>query len=133
MDNSFWMKHQETGGLREFPNEDGVQAYWEARGWALTDAPEDRPSVPVPVDLPPGDTTFVAMYHPVVRTTHEFPNNAEAVAGAQEAGWTLEMPVPALPPTDAPETPETGDETPDVAKKSTRRKTDPTVTEKESE
>jgi hypothetical protein len=87
--NWIYFKNKETGGTFEAPDEDGVRARYEALGWVEVDRPEAKPFVPAPGNVEPGtDTEWVTLYHPEVKATHDFPNNAEAIAGAQESGWT---------------------------------------------
>lgn len=69
-----------------FPDEEGVITHQEARGWTRADPPEEKPFVPLPDDIPP-EQTWVTLWHPVVQTTHDFPNNPAALEGAYEAGW----------------------------------------------
>jgi len=83
------MRHAETGGESRFQDEPGVREFYEARGWTVVDEPEPVPFVPTPGNSPAGDDGFVEMYHPAVGATHRFPNNQEAIAGAEESGWTL--------------------------------------------
>jgi len=124
----FFMENKELGAKAEFPDEDGVEEYWTARGWVRVDTPIEEPFVPRPENTPPGDTTFVTMWHPEARATHDFPNNPEAISGAQEAGWTLDL------PKDGPEDPEPTKEpqTPAQSRKS-KPKTEPTGSEKGTE
>lgn len=90
----FWMHNATIGADRQFPDEEGVREYWEARGWVVTDPPHNEVSVPTPVNNPPGDTTFIRMYHPGADAWHDFPNNADAISGALSVGWVYEKPAP---------------------------------------
>jgi hypothetical protein len=80
--------HKDTGGTTEVPDEPGVKEWHEARGWKLTEKPDEVPFIPTPgTDGPKRDTEWVTLFHPIVNASHEFPNNREAIAGALEAGW----------------------------------------------
>lgn len=80
--------HKDTGGTTEVPDDPDVTAWHEARGWKLTEKPEAEPFVPSPgTDGPIQETEWVTLFHPIVKASHEFPNNPEAIAGALEAGW----------------------------------------------
>lgn len=83
-----YFKHKDTGGITEVPDEPGVKEWHEARGWILSEKPDEKPFVPKPgTDDPEKNTEWVTLYHPAVNARHEFPNNREAIAGAMEAGW----------------------------------------------
>jgi hypothetical protein len=88
MDNSVYMTNEATGGAHYFSSQPDVVEQFEARGWKVTEPPTDTPFLP-----PAGDgvatNDFILLYHPVVKSTHEFPANAEAIEGALEAGWEL--------------------------------------------
>lgn len=78
-----------TGGATRIPNDPDVLAAHTARGWVIADPPDETgPSVPDPTAGPVEDTgAWVEMVHPASGGTQRLPNNAEALAGAREAGW----------------------------------------------
>ncbi len=80
-----FMRHAETDGEARIPDEPGVVASYEARGWERSEEPEQAPFVP-PKPLPPGDE-WVELVHPLIDARHAFPNDPAAIAGAMEAGW----------------------------------------------
>lgn len=85
-----YFTHPATEGTTEVPDEDGVQEWHEARGWVLGEKPEELIFVPAPGNAE--DTTaseWITLYHPETTAVHDFPNNPEAIAGAQESGWIL--------------------------------------------
>ena len=121
----FWMKNDALGSEVQFPEEDGVQEHWEARGWIRVPDPEPEPFVPVPVNSPAGDDSFIPMWHSGLKQHHDFPNNSDAIKGAEEAGWVRDLPT-------APEVPEES-ETPAQSRKTSKAKPEPTGSEKGTE
>lgn len=106
--NWLYLTNAETGGSQKVPDEPGVRAHYEARGWELTVEPTEDRFIPAPGNENPDDNTeWVTLYHPAVNAYHDFPNNTAALAGAKEAGW--EYPAqfdPETPPAGGNETPE---------------------------
>jgi hypothetical protein len=82
-----YLKHKETGGTTEVPDEPGVKEWYEARGWSLVKRPEAVPFVPKPGNDPVAPSEWRTLYHPLANAVHDFPNNPEALQGAIEAGW----------------------------------------------
>jgi hypothetical protein len=84
-------KHKETGGEFQAPDEEGVREFYEARGWEEVEPPEPMPFVPEKVNIDPSTVPdeWITLYHPETTALHDFPNNLEAIAGAQESGWEL--------------------------------------------
>jgi hypothetical protein len=82
---------RERADRRHDPNPDdpAVLAAHEGRGWRVVEVPEPGPFVPDKVNVNPGDVeaAWVELVHPVTGARHQFPNNPDAVAGANEAGW----------------------------------------------
>lgn len=85
--NFVYMKQTELDEGHWFPNEEGVIPHQEARGWVVTDPPEETPFVSAHGDIDP-EQEWVTLWHPEIQTTHEFPNNPAALEGAYESGWT---------------------------------------------
>lgn len=83
-----YMVNKETKAEHRFPDQEGVVAYFEARGWKVTDPPEDKPFVSQTLDIEPEDK-WVTLVHKKTHATHEFPNHPEAIEGAYESGWEL--------------------------------------------
>jgi hypothetical protein len=81
-----YMVHSDTEAGHWFPNEPGVENHFKARGWKLTDPPEDKPFVSKHGDVTP-DEEWVTLVHPELDITHDFPNNLAAIEGAHDAGW----------------------------------------------
>lgn len=94
--NWIFFEHQETGNRTRAPRQPGVLPWFLSRGWLET-APVDG-DTPISVPPLPEDESgqWVTLYHPGVDSVHNFPNNAGALAGARESGWT-----------DLPDSPET--------------------------
>lgn len=118
-----YLKHDETGGVTEIPDTRDVREWHEARGWKVIERPEELPFVPEKRDMPPGvDNDWVTLFHPDVSTTHNFPNNPEAIAGAMESGW--EFPVAyaedSEPPAGQTITPDPSDSKPDPKPRKSR-------------
>jgi hypothetical protein len=90
------LKH-EHGGTTSVPDREDVVAAHEARGWVRVDDDElaeqaAAPFVPASTDAPDG-AEWVDLVHPDLPTgTNRVPNNAAAIAGALEAGWTYPKP-----------------------------------------
>lgn len=81
------------------PDDPEVVAYWEARGWERTEAPEDAPAVPDNTQTPPGDEDgWVELEHPETKARHRFPADPSAVALAQESGWRVPKDEPEAEP-----------------------------------
>jgi hypothetical protein len=86
--NWIYFTNPETGGTFECPDTEGVRARYEALGWVETERPVETPFVPSPINEDvSADTQWVTLWHPEVKASHEFPNNADAIAGALESGW----------------------------------------------
>jgi hypothetical protein len=100
-----WLYMTPPGGgdPHKFPAGDGVQAFWEARGYTVTDEPEEQPFVPPKVvQATPEDEAWVILYHPGIGASHEFPNHPDAIRGAYEAGWQGSPPKASPDPADEP-------------------------------
>jgi len=116
---SVYMTHKELGPIR-VSDEPGVVEWFESRGYARADEPEEKPFVP-PKDAPPAVDGFVPLVHPLLPgVVHDWPDNPEALQGAREAGW--EYPKPPKPEPD---------EKP--AKKATAKKAAEPATDKDEE
>lgn len=87
-----WIKNAETGGTTKIPDEPGVLDWYAGRGWKPYDPPAEKPFVPA--HSPAGEPVpeFVTLHHAGIQASHEFPNNAEALAGAAESGWRVPAP-----------------------------------------
>jgi hypothetical protein len=85
------LQHEETQGLQRVPAAlgDADLEFYAARGWHLVDGVDEGtpPGVPAPVEPDPGAPEWVDLVHPLLGATHTFPNNADALEGAREAGW----------------------------------------------
>jgi hypothetical protein len=83
------LENEQTGGTTRIPNDPAVLAAHEGRGWRVVEVPDPGPFVPDKVNVNPGDVAaaWVELVHPVTGARHQFPNNPDAVAGANEAGW----------------------------------------------
>lgn len=99
------LQHPASGGTQRVPDDPDVITFWEARGWARYTPEPEKPFVPVPGTEDPDDSDWVTLYHPGVGTTHQFPNNPDALAGAFDAGWEYLPDPPAPEDEDASETP----------------------------
>jgi hypothetical protein len=90
------LKHEGTDGTTRVPNVEAVIASHEARGWSVVvedDEPERTVFVPALTDSDGEAPEWVDLVHPDLPTgTHRVPNNAAAIAGALEAGWTYPAP-----------------------------------------
>lgn len=101
-----YLKHDETGGTAELPDEPGVLDWYAARGWSQTDRPETRPFVP-PADggqAARGDE-FVTLVHPDTGGAHRFPDNPDAIEGARETGWRYPDEIKPATPKSSPKQP----------------------------
>jgi hypothetical protein len=89
-DGWLYLENEQTGGTTRIPDDPAVRVWHEARGWQVTDAPdESAPSVPSAPQIHPEDedAPFVELVHPETEARHLFPNNPDALQGASEAGW----------------------------------------------
>jgi hypothetical protein len=88
-DGWLYVENDETGGTAWIPDDDGVRAWNEARGWRVVAPPEDVPFVPPKVNIDPDEVEpeFVELVHPETQARHQWPNNPAALAGAADAGW----------------------------------------------
>lgn len=84
-----YLNHPGFDGATRIPNDPDVLAAHTARGWVVVDPPDETvPSVPDPNAGAVEDAgAWVEMVHPASGGTQRLPNNAEALAGAREAGW----------------------------------------------
>lgn len=96
------VRHKDTGGETSISDEPGVLEWYESRGWEQF-TPEPEPPF-VPAVSESADTPgFVTLRNETLQVSHDFPNNAEALAGAADAGWTVpKPPKPALRKQTAP-------------------------------
>lgn len=95
---SVYMTHAVTKGWTRVPDDPGVIAAHEARGWVRADEPEEKPFTP-PKGAPPAVDGFVQLVHPQLPgVVHDWPDNPEAMQGARDAGW--EYPKPPKPEPD---------------------------------
>src|SRR5882757_366028 len=115
MTDMVYMVHGASGGGASFPDEDGVIEWYEAHGWEKADEPKQAVFVPDPGTT--DENPWVTLYHPELKTTHEFPNNFEAISGAGEAGWEI-------PPEDSPEDPPPASEKASTAQAATSNETE---------
>jgi hypothetical protein len=99
---------QIEGAVQWASDEPGVVERQEALGWVRTDEPHERPFVPDGAPIEPDDE-FVTLVNHETGASHPFPNNPDALAGAQDAGWSAPIPDP------EPES-ETADESADETK-----------------
>jgi len=76
--------HPESGGVCRVPDEPGVVAAHEARGWVPAD-PEAVTATPAPPL--PGAPEWVHLVHPPSAGAASFPNNPAALEGAYALGW----------------------------------------------
>lgn len=83
-----FFRHQETDGTTRAPNRPGVLAWFLTRGWLETAPVDDDTPISVPPRPEDDFGEWVTLYHPGVDSIHDFPNNAGALAGARESGWT---------------------------------------------
>lgn len=99
--------HKETGGEFQAPDEPGVREYYEARGWEEIDPPAPVPFVPEKVNVDPNEVPaeWVTLEHSETHARHDFPNNPEAIAGAEESGWERIPEPKEEPPAGDPEPP----------------------------
>jgi hypothetical protein len=67
--------------------QDGAVERFTALGWTQVDKPEDGNFVPSGAN-DGGSTTYVRLRYVSLNVTHDYPNRAEVIAGALEAGWT---------------------------------------------
>lgn len=120
-----YMTNTETGGTTWVPLEDGVVEWHEAHGWEKTPPPPEVPFVPSVPDVPETEATWVTMFHPAIKASHDFPNNPDALQGALDAGWTFPeanpQPEEALPVNEPPQPP-AGDEKASAPAKATTKK-----------
>lgn len=95
---SDWLYMTPPGGgdPHKFPSGEGVQAFYEARGYEVTDEPEEQPFVP-PKTIEQAGDEWVILHHSEAGASHEFPNNPAAIQGAYEAGWQATPPKAAEP------------------------------------
>jgi hypothetical protein len=117
-----YMRNAELDTVVWFSDEPGVVEFQGARGWSVTEPPAD--TTPPPVVAPVAD--WVTLYHPELMTAHEFPNNADAIAGASSGGWLTRDELDAVH-TDSPSEPV--DETPSPKKKASSKTADPSEKE----
>jgi hypothetical protein len=84
------VKHTETGGITQIPDEPGVLSAYEARGWELYEPEPEAPYVPPKgMNDPDGEPIlFVTLYQEGVGTA-QFPNNSAALEEAANNGWTV--------------------------------------------
>lgn len=85
-----YLEHPDTGGTTRVPDEAGVIAMHEARGWVRTDPPEAVPFVPpgggVPTEVAAAE--WVDLVHPdLPAAVNRVPNNPIALQGAYDTGW----------------------------------------------
>lgn len=120
-----YMTHPGIEGASQEVNDDpGAIARQEGAGWVITDRPVPGVFVPAKGDQPAADGAFVTLWHPKLKTTHQFPNNPEAIQGAGEVGWVaiteatkkvraaVENDPDDPTVTERPADPDTGDQTP---------------------
>lgn len=119
------LRHPDAGDTR-VPNQAGVLASYQARGWEEVDAVDEDAQTFVPpkaVEQNEEDG-WVVLYHPETKALHRFPSHPAAVQGAYEAGWQATPPkTPDPEPAPAVDEP---DKTP--AKKTTAKKPEPAST-----
>jgi hypothetical protein len=89
-----YMKQSETGAGHWFPDLPGVKDRFGAVGWVEADAPPETPFVSASLDEVAGTGAWIRLWHPEVKTFHDYPNNAAAIEGAYEAGWRIPDPEP---------------------------------------
>jgi hypothetical protein len=91
------VRNKETGAIGQLSDEPGVLEWYAGRGWERYDPPAEKPFVPA--HSPAGEPVpeFVTLHHAGIQASHEFPNNAEALAGATDSGW-----LPPKPPAPEP-------------------------------
>lgn len=101
-----YLEHPDTGGMTCVPDEPGVIAAHEARGWVRADPPESVPFVPAGAGVPPdeAEAEWVELVHPdLPAAVNRVPNNPVALQGAYDAGWQRPDP-PGGQPEDQPAT-----------------------------
>lgn len=84
-----YLTHPGFDGSTRIPNDLDVLAAHLARGWVESDPPDTSgPGVPAAGAGPVDDAgAWIDMVHPASGGTQRLPNNADALAGAREAGW----------------------------------------------
>ena len=85
-----YLEHPETGGITRVPDDEGVIATQEARGWVRAEPPKAEPFVPAGGGLEPDQVAakWVDLVHPDLPTAvNRVPNDPAAIQGAFEAGW----------------------------------------------
>lgn len=83
------LRHPETEGTTRAPDDPGVIAWHEARGWERYDPEPASPAVPAGPQIDPAEVgaEWVELVHPETEARHQFPNNRDALQGAVDAGW----------------------------------------------
>jgi len=120
------VSHPDAGAAR-IPNQPGVLASYEARGWVASDDPDDgAPFVPPKAVEQNTEDGWVTLYHPETGASHRFPSHPDAVQGAYEAGWQATPPkTPDLEPAPA------ADESAKATKKAPAKSAEPASDEKD--
>lgn len=63
--------------------EDGAVERFIALGWDQVDKPEEGSFIPNSLE----NLTIVRLWYMAMNVSHDYPNQAEVLAGALEAGW----------------------------------------------
>jgi hypothetical protein len=90
MSDWIYISHPDAGSTR-IPNQPGVLATYEARGWVEEPNPETGETadifVPPKVVEKNEEDGWVTLYHRETHAEHSFPSHPDAIKGAYDAGW----------------------------------------------